>query len=201
MVVVKGEGEAGEMTILFLTRILIGCHCLLENDDKFWTWPEQVDTTLSPDGTCQRNQGAWPAGAFRLWPLTSAQGLSEIYFPNKRPNKFLTLSKSVLAVWASKGEARAQIHSWFEMTSFHKYIFSAPCLRPWSMPGKIEMTQRWVSRGCCPQLVRGGIDVNKCQDVENVNGLKGDSNKVHGEFRRRRYDLVDLKKTSQEQSV
>lgn len=60
---VKGEREAGEKTILFLTRSLIGCHCLSENDDKLQMWPEQIHTGLRPHQASPRKWDAWPAGA------------------------------------------------------------------------------------------------------------------------------------------
>lgn len=89
--------------------------------------------------------GCLASWGIRLWPPTSAQGLLVIYFPNKWPDTFLTLSQC-LQFGQVKGMWELRLIHWFEMTSFNKYIFSAPCSRPWLMAGgKIgEVTQRWV---------------------------------------------------------
>lgn len=60
---VKGEREAGKETILLLSRSLIGCHCLSDNDDKLRMWPEQRHMGLSPHWASQRKRVAQPAGA------------------------------------------------------------------------------------------------------------------------------------------
>lgn len=89
---VRGEWEAREKTIQFLTGALIGCHCLSGNDDKLRACPGPTHMDLHPRRASQRNQAVWPAG-HRAVTAASAWGLQEIDFPNKRPDIFLTLSQ------------------------------------------------------------------------------------------------------------
>lgn len=91
-VVVKGECEAREETILFLTRSLIGCHCLSENDE-LRNCPEPIHTDLSPHWACQRSWDTQPAGALGCDRQLLHRARLETYFANNRPNVLLTLSQ------------------------------------------------------------------------------------------------------------